>query len=408
MGFEENKEKKSDDLRQSQSSIKLSENSNQDNILNSTINKSLRKKRPDQDLYVPRNRRSQTTPRSSHFVADIKQRSDPENYQIVNNQPKTDVALISNYKTNDLKKISLVKQVTIDNSECDILVDSCNMNNKNISAKMATTKNFHDSENATNGLFDDKDETNKDETKLKKEKMEINSSSKRTIQKILNPDDLKVDTRDTVNENTSTKNIETEQDDWENMFDEKGDCLDPKMMDELTAHVGKVDIETPKTDYKLYQTKQALLLEEEFPHVLEASNFPVEFKTQDLIMTFSAYKDSGFDIKWVDDTHALIVFSNSKIAAEVLSTKHAFVTVKPLKEAKIESRNKAKKCSSSLQPYRQRPETCAALARRLVTGALGVRLKTSREERENERRILNEARKRKLLATKQSEEMWED
>ena len=31
------------------------------------------------------------------------------------------------------------------------------------------------------------------------------------------------------------------------------------------------------------------------------------------MMLFSAYKQSGFDIKWVDDTHALAVFSNSKI-----------------------------------------------------------------------------------------------
>lgn len=30
-------------------------------------------------------------------------------------------------------------------------------------------------------------------------------------------------------------------------------------------------------------------------------------------MLFSAYKESGFDIKWVDDTHALAVFSSSKI-----------------------------------------------------------------------------------------------
>lgn len=66
--------------------------------------------------------------------------------------------------------------------------------------------------------------------------------------------------------------------------------------------------------------------------------------------------------------------------------------LKPLTEATVESRTKAKKCASSLQPYRQRPETCAALARRLVTGALGVRLKTAREELENERKVLREAK----------------
>lgn len=45
--------------------------------------------------------------------------------------------------------------------------------------------------------------------------------------------------------------------------------------------------------------KQDLLKGEEFPHVLEVSNFPVEFKTQDLMMLFSPFKESGFDIKWV-------------------------------------------------------------------------------------------------------------
>lgn len=45
-----------------------------------------------------------------------------------------------------------------------------------------------------------------------------------------------------------------------------------------------------------------------------------------------------------------------------------------------------------MQPYKARPETCAALARRLVTGALGVRLKTAAAERENEKRVLREAK----------------
>lgn len=35
------------------------------------------------------------------------------------------------------------------------------------------------------------------------------------------------------------------------MFDDNGDCLDPKLMDELTASVGKVSIEKPKSDYKV-------------------------------------------------------------------------------------------------------------------------------------------------------------
>lgn len=101
-------------------------------------------------------------------------------------------------------------------------------------------------------------------------------------------------------------------DDWESIFDENGDCLDPKVMDEITASVGKVTVTKPKNDYKQYQ-EPVNLDGEEFPHVLEVSNFPVEFKTQDLMMIFVEYKESGYDIKWVDDTHALVVFSSSKI-----------------------------------------------------------------------------------------------
>lgn len=35
------------------------------------------------------------------------------------------------------------------------------------------------------------------------------------------------------------------------MFDDNGECLDPKLMDEITAAVGKVSIVKPKSDYKV-------------------------------------------------------------------------------------------------------------------------------------------------------------
>lgn len=259
----------------------------------------------------------------------------------------------------------------------------------------------------------------KDEKELRRASQEINRSNRRIIKQSFESNVLEIAEQSVPHKESPDKaaseqptqdpcrSINPEEDDWESMYDDNGDCLNPKLMEELTLAVGKVSIEVPKSDYKLYQSKQLALNEEEFPHVLEVSNFPVEFKTQDLMMLFSQYKESGFDIKWVDDTHALAVFSSSKIAAEVLANGHTFVKLRPLAEATVESRTKARKCSSSLQPYRPRPETCAALARRLVTTALGVRLKTAPEERENERRVLREAKERKLLAAKQRDEIWE-
>ncbi|XP_005181789.1 ras guanine nucleotide exchange factor P isoform X2 [Musca domestica] len=269
-----------------------------------------------------------------------------------------------------------------------------------------------------------------EEQELQRASKEINRSNRRIMKQTFvsdvlqipdhiaeDDDELKTKTISTAAKKTvttpkkqlaeSNSEEDDEEDDWEKMYDENGECLDPKIMQELTASVGKCKIELPKMDYSAFLTKQSILNDEEFPHVLEVSNFPVEFKNQDLLMIFSQYKESGFDIKWVDDTHALAVFSSSRIAAEVLTMGHPFVVLKPLAEATLESRVKAKKCAASLQPYRPRPETCAALARRLVTGALGVRLKTAAAERENEKRVLREAKERKLLAAKQRDEAWE-
>lgn len=88
----------------------------------------------------------------------------------------------------------------------------------------------------------------------------------------------------------------------------------------------------------------------------------------------------------------------SFLAAEVLASDHPFVKTRPLSEATPLSRSKAQKSSEFLQPYRARPETCAALARRLVTKSLGVRLATARQEREQEKIVLREAKGKLILS----------
>ncbi|KAL0114710.1 hypothetical protein PUN28_011784 [Cardiocondyla obscurior] len=194
--------------------------------------------------------------------------------------------------------------------------------------------------------------------------------------------------------------------DWDSLFDDNGDCLDPTLIEELTSAVGEVVIEQPKNDYKAY-SKQVEVSSDEFAHVVEIYNFPSEFKTSDLAAVFSSFKNGGFELKWVDDTHCLGVFSSPLVAAEVLASNHPFVKTRPLSEATALSKTKARRSAEFLQPYRNRPETCAALARRLVTGALGVRLATARQEREHEKNVLREAKEKKRLANKQREDVWE-
>ncbi|KYN13027.1 PREDICTED: uncharacterized protein LOC108766941 [Trachymyrmex cornetzi] len=200
--------------------------------------------------------------------------------------------------------------------------------------------------------------------------------------------------------------INRDECDWDSLFDDNGDCLDPTLIEELTSAVGEVVIEQPKNNYKAY-SKQVEVSSDEFAHVVEIYNFPSEFKTSDLAAVFSSFKNGGFELKWVDDTHCLGVFSSPLVAAQVLASNHPFVKTRPLSEATALSKTKARRSAEFLQPYRNRPETCAALARRLVTGALGVKLVTARQEREHEKNILREAKEKRRLANKQREDVWE-
>lgn len=107
---------------------------------------------------------------------------------------------------------------------------------------------------------------------------EINRSNRRIMKQTFVSDVLEISepVKPVVNGNQTQKvTVDPETDDWDckdisrinfaqifdftiiffsftlGMFDDNGDCLDPKLLDELTASVGKVAIEKPKSDYKV-------------------------------------------------------------------------------------------------------------------------------------------------------------
>lgn len=77
---------------------------------------------------------------------------------------------------------------------------------------------------------------------------------------------------------------------------------------QLTKSVGRVKITTAKSDYRQFQTEEERSGDGEC--IIEIYDFPAEFKTNDLLNIFAAYRNRGFHIKWVDDTHALGVFGS--------------------------------------------------------------------------------------------------
>ncbi|NXI41832.1 R3HCL protein, partial [Galbula dea] len=195
---------------------------------------------------------------------------------------------------------------------------------------------------------------------------------------------------------------------WDALFNDEGDCLDPRLLEELLGGEKRQESQqSPHFNYYGAEPTAPDLSDAELPHVIEIYDFPSDFCTEDLMRVFCSYQKKGFDIKWVDDTHALGIFSSPITARDALSTKHLMVKTRPLSQGSRASKAKARAYADYLQPAKERPETSAALARRLVIGALGVRSNQTPAQRDAERKKLQEARERKRLENKQREDAWE-
>ncbi|KAG5278597.1 hypothetical protein AALO_G00100680 [Alosa alosa] len=207
------------------------------------------------------------------------------------------------------------------------------------------------------------------------------------------------------------ENEEEEQESWDTLFDDEGECLDPHLLREIAEKSGrkKESIQEPRFNYYNWspESEEIELREDELSHIVEIYDFPTEFKTEDLILAFHSFQQKGFDVQWVDDTHALGLFSSPIAARDALTTRNPLLKVRPLSKASAATKAKARNCSDYLLPAKERPQTSAALARRLVIGALGVRSPQSREDREAEKKKLKDAKDQKRLAAQQREDAWE-
>nr|XP_020451980.1 coiled-coil domain-containing protein R3HCC1L isoform X2 [Monopterus albus]XP_020451981.1 coiled-coil domain-containing protein R3HCC1L isoform X2 [Monopterus albus]XP_020451982.1 coiled-coil domain-containing protein R3HCC1L isoform X2 [Monopterus albus] len=208
-----------------------------------------------------------------------------------------------------------------------------------------------------------------------------------------------------------------EEESWDTLFNDDGDCLDPHLLEELALKEGrkKKSVQEPRFDYYNMDRDDddddddddIDLREDELSHIVEIYDFPTEFKTEDLLKLFQCYQQRGFDIKWIDDAHALGLFSSPIAAREALRSKHPLMKLRPLSKSSSATKAIARSSSDYLLPAKERPQTSAALARKLVIGALGVKSNLTKEQREAERKKLQEAREQKRLAAKQREDAWE-
>ncbi|XP_055725012.1 R3H and coiled-coil domain-containing protein 1 isoform X1 [Salvelinus fontinalis] len=141
---------------------------------------------------------------------------------------------------------------------------------------------------------------------------------------------------------------------------------------EIKAHLTETDvaIEHAHNDYSCFEN--VWINQDEFAHVIEIYDFPAMFKTGDLLDAFADYSDEGMKIKWVDNTHALGVFSSQSAALHALSIQHPLLKTCTLSDGSKKAKGKAIRRAEFIQPVKERPRTDSAVARRMVSRALGV------------------------------------
>ncbi|NXG53668.1 R3HC1 protein, partial [Psilopogon haemacephalus] len=142
--------------------------------------------------------------------------------------------------------------------------------------------------------------------------------------------------------------------------------------------VKDISIERINFDYSSYGSAQ--LSEGDLGHVTEIYDFSPSMKTEHLLEVFSDFQESGFKIQWVDDTHALGIFSSPSTASQALGRRYPALKIRPLIHATKQSKLKALQRPKLLHLAKERPQTDTVVAKRLVSRALGLKNKQQADD----------------------------
>ncbi|KFW63979.1 R3H and coiled-coil domain-containing protein 1, partial [Pygoscelis adeliae] len=152
------------------------------------------------------------------------------------------------------------------------------------------------------------------------------------------------------------------------------DCT-AELFAEIVGYLTVKDVSVEKISFDYSSYGDAQLSEGDFGHVTEIYDFSPSLKTEHLLEVFSDFHESGFKIQWVDDTHALGIFSSLSTASQALGRRYPSLKIRPLIHATKQSKIKALQRPKLLHLAKERPQTDTAVAKRLVTRALGLKHK---------------------------------
>ncbi|EFA11165.2 hypothetical protein TcasGA2_TC004772 [Tribolium castaneum] len=234
------------------------------------------------------------------------------------------------------------------------------------------------------------DNTHEQEKEIMRMTKEYINRKTRPIMKYVDDsnDTLRIDKSDSVNN-------------WEDLFDDNGQ-IQEELLTEIVDKVGDdITIVKASEDYTAYTNKPP----EELEHVVELYNFPPTLETHDLVQAFSEINSDAMYIKWVDDTHALLVLGSLSQAQKAVSMRNPLIKVRPMTAASAISMDVANK--SDLKPAMKRPPTNLQTARRLITSHLGTKSKLTKEQIAKEKQDLKNAREMKRMLKQNEKDAWE-
>ncbi|KAI1318858.1 hypothetical protein EDD11_005704 [Mortierella claussenii] len=130
-------------------------------------------------------------------------------------------------------------------------------------------------------------------------------------------------------------------------------------------------------------------------YILELYDFSPSIKTMHLTDMFSVYENrsGGFRIKWLDDTKALAIFESAAVAkqAYIANLTNQIAKIKPYAGADRDTiRNAGGPSSGAFNGVR--PAKTDSVARRLVQGALGLRVRRTPEQIAEEKALVQAAK----------------
>ncbi|NWS25885.1 R3HC1 protein, partial [Polioptila caerulea] len=118
------------------------------------------------------------------------------------------------------------------------------------------------------------------------------------------------------------------------------DCT-AELLAEIVGNLTVKDISIERISVEYSGYGEAQVSEGDLGHVTEIYDFPSSLKTEDLMEMFSDFHESGFKIQWVDDTHALGIFSSLSTASQALGRRYPCLKIRPLIHATKQSKAKA-------------------------------------------------------------------